>query len=747
MALAAPLAACLQSPPDIGAPSCEGSAGIAEISLGRDHGCARLDNGGVWCWGLNDQGQLGDGTRIDRNQASQVADLRDVVRVAAGQDHTCALRGDGTLWCWGSGSNGQLGDGREEDSETPVQVRLEDVTDMAMGDDFSCAVTGDGAVHCWGENEHGQGGPDFTEVQVSPVPIEIEGTAEAVVAGANHACALLAGGGVTCWGGADLGQLGDGTLAERGAGAAVPGIAGASAVVAGRDHTCAVGEDGSLWCWGSNEHHQLAFVGDNPDDGCDSAEGIPASCVPLDIDVGQAVTAAAAGVGHTCAVTSGGAVRCIGANDAGQLGGGGEEFTDSDTPVEVRIDGAVVAVAAGEAQSCALTAAHQAYCWGSNRSGQLAETAALITSSPTRVPGADGAVRLAAGAQHTCVELPGGQPACWGANDSGQLGDGTLQARSDPTPVTALAGDAVRIGPGEEHTCVINTAARVRCWGRNSHGELGPAAGGDLSLVAVTVDLGGDVGAVESGDEHACAVRTDGALYCWGSDSNGQLGNGPPETTGPVLVELPDVLEVACGDEHTCALDNSGQVDCWGANDSGQLGDNSTTDRPQPAASPVELGAAASQIAVGDDFSCAITAGAVLCWGENEFGQLGDGTTDPGLLPRPVELGGDALGLALGSEHACAIVTAGGGRRLRCWGRNDGGQLGDGTTESASTPVDVPLPGEPEEVAAGERHTCARVTVGEDQQVYCWGSDIDGRLGSGRTLYYASPPGPIQVCP
>ncbi len=746
VALVAPLAACLQSPPGGAAPSCDSATGIAEIALGRDHGCARLENGGVWCWGLNEQGQLGDGTRIDRAQPSQVTGLREVIALAVGQDHSCALTADHTLWCWGSGSNGQLGDGGEEDSFTPVEVDLEDVVDISMGDDFSCAVTGAGEVYCWGENEHGQAGPDFGETLVTPTPIELGGLAESVVTGENHACALLEGGSVACWGGAELGQLGDDTLAERGAGAPVRGIERAVAVVSGRNHACAVVEGGRLWCWGSNQRGQLGAAGDNPDDDCANGEGVPVSCTPIAVDIGQVVTAAAAGLHHTCAVTDGGDVECLGGNESGQLGNG--SFDDSAAPVKVQIEEAISSIAAGETQNCAATESQQVYCWGSDRAGQLAETAALVTTSPARVAQLPDVLGLQAGAHHTCAQVAGGLR-CWGGNDSAQLGDGTLQSSSAPVEVVAVAGEAKQMAPGEEHTCIINGAARVRCWGRNAHGELGPAGDEELELSSVNVDLDANVAAMDSGDEHVCAAREDGVLYCWGSDSDGQLGNGDPETSGPVVVGLPDVVAVACGDEHTCALQGgAGDVYCWGDNDSGQLGDDSTAPRTQPAATGIDLGGSgATAIDSGNEFSCALVAGEVLCWGANDFGQLGDGSNQGALVPRAVELGGPVGAIALGTEHACAIVTEGGDPVVKCWGRNDGGQLGDGTTDTSATPVTVALDGVPLQIAAGERHTCAMVDTGEVAEVHCWGSDVDGRLGSGRSLYYRTAVGPISVCP
>ena len=140
--------------------------------------------------------------------------------------------------------------------------------------------------------------------------------------------------------------------------------------------------------------------------------------------------------------------------------------------------------------------------------------------------------------------------------------------------------------------------------------------------------------------------------------------------------------------------------------------------------------------------------GAVKCWGTNGSGQLGNGSKADALQAVQVlGLESGATAVTAGRDHACAIVAGSDGLAAMCWGRNDGGQLGNGTTESSSKPVEVDLPGEPIGLAAGERHTCALVAAGTGQHVYCWGSDLDGRVGSGRVLYHPTAIGPITVCP
>jgi alpha-tubulin suppressor-like RCC1 family protein len=263
----------------------------------------------------------------------------------------------------------------------------------------------------------------------------------------------------------------------------------------------------------------------------------------------------------------------------------------------------------------------------------------------------------------------------------------------------------------------------------------------------------GDVRAVGVGRAHACALVSGGELRCWGFNSDGQLGDGTAATRPapvPVLVAaggapLAGVQAVSVGAVHTCAVVEGGQVRCWGDNSSGQIGDDSTTDRPSPVTVVSEPGgdplAGVQTVEVGSHHSCALlTGGELRCWGQNNFGQLGDGTEGDRLTPTPVvsEAGGAPLtgvqAVSVGDEHTCALLAGG---ELRCWGRNDDGRLGNGVTAAEATSVPVPVlkaDGAPfagvRGVAAADKHTCALL---DGVDVQCWGANGLGQLGDGTT--------------
>ncbi|MBS1698139.1 MAG: chromosome condensation regulator RCC1 [Actinobacteria bacterium] len=235
--------------------------------------------------------------------------------------------------------------------------------------------------------------------------------------------------------------------------------------------------------------------------------------------------------------------------------------------------------------------------------------------------------------------------------------------------------------------------------------------------------------AVAAGNDFSCAVTTRGAVDCWGANDAGQLGDGTfTARPRPVEVEgVKDAVAVAAGSgAHACALTGSGAVLCWGANDNGQLGDGTTT--TSPMAQPVKgLPAHASAITVGRSHSCALVDRDLYCWGSNDAGELGTGDTTATSSPtRTKDLPG-VVAVAAGTGFTCAVTDRG---RARCWGDNGDGQLGDGTTTPSPRPVEVPLADVRfSAITAGDTHACAL----SDGRAFCWGANDGGQLGTGDT--------------
>jgi RHS repeat-associated protein/uncharacterized repeat protein (TIGR01451 family) len=344
-----------------------------------------------------------------------------------------------------------------------------------------------------------------------------------------------------------------------------------------------------------------------------------------------------------------------------------------------------------------------------------------------------------AGEYHTCAVTAGGGAKCWGKNSSGQLGDGTTTQRNSPVDVSGLTTGVSNIAAGASHTCsLLATGGGVKCWGHNSSGQLGDNSTTQRTTPVDVSGLTSGVTAVVAGDFHTCALTTGGGVKCWGNNSNGQLGNNSTTNSSiPVNVSglTSGVSLVTAGGNHTCALLITGGVKCWGRNGQGQLGDNTTTQRLTPV-DVSGLTSGVSFVSAGYRQTCAMTTGGgAKCWGQNTNGQLGDGTTTQRNAPVDVSgLTSGVAGIRTGGFHTCARLTSG---AVKCWGLNDNGQLGDGTTTQRTTPVSVSgITSNGTSMAIGYAHSCARVI---NSGLKCWGSNSNGQLSDGTVTYSTTP--------
>lgn len=664
---------------------------VLQVSAGGTHTCALKTDGTVWCWGNNTNRQLAVGSLSPlEGKPLQVLGptsgfLTGITHIATGISHTCATTSTGTVFCWGLNNNGQLGDNTTSQRERPVQVldltgaagsQLTNVLSITASpfSNHTCAARLDGTAVCWGIGNNGQLG--FGSTGQRNIPTQVVGVGGTSVltrvvrmaAGQNFTCAQRISGDVVCWGVNSSGQLGDNTTSQRNApvttlsATGTQPFAGALSMSAGGTHVCTMVTDGSIQCWGANSSGQLGL------------NRLVAQRLPVRAKQTGPITGvrsvSAGGRSFTHAVKDDGTIFGWGTNGNAQLGDG--TSTQQTVASQVADTGAVgnfttvTQANSGEAHACALKANGTVWCWGSNSNGRLGENSPSGTrNAPVQVAGIGGAgflagaVSVRVGASHSCAIIGAATPAqqtlvCWGANANGQLGDDSPLDRVAPVQVVAAPGPfltgVTSIGLGQRHSCAVLADTTVRCWGFNGTGQLGDnsttqrlapvqvlGTGGTGTLTNVTqvaACVGGD-----SRGSHTCAVKADGTAWCWGSGSLGQLGdNTGAQRNAPVQVVgvggsgfLTSVSSISCGAHSTCATKSDGTVYCWGMKRHGGIGDNTTSQRNAPVqvvgvgGSGVLTGITQTWGSRGGHFCGRKSDGTVWCWGRGSEGALGDG--------------------------------------------------------------------------------------------------------------------------
>jgi alpha-tubulin suppressor-like RCC1 family protein len=717
------------------------------IAAGASHSCL-IRGGAAYCWGDNSAGELGNNTTTSSGTPLPVytgGALSGVTltQIAAGTTFTCALASTGAAYCWGLGTSGQLGNGAAASSSVPAAVSGGvSFTQISVGSAFACGLASTGAAYCWGAGGSGQlGNGTTTASQTSPTAVGGSLTLAQVNVGNTAVCGLTSGGAGYCWGAGGSGQLGNGTTtATQTTPAAVSGSLMLTEIAVGNTSACGVTTAGAAYCWGAGGSGQLGNGTTTATQTTPAAVTTAGTPLAGPVPLSQII----AGTSFACALGSAGNAYCWGLNSSGQLG-------DPDTAVNFSLPVAVLSetsqVAVGYTHSCLLRNG-KAWCWGDDSYGELGNNTTTTTPQSTRVAVYTGGVltgvtltQIVAGQNFTCALSAAGNAYCWGSDGTGSgdtlspLGNGGTAASSVPVLVSGglTFGD---LSAGGDYACGVTTAGAAYCWGNNGSGQLGSyniVANYATTPTAVYTSLlgifasalnGVTVSQIDAGLSTTCAIGSTGGAYCWGAGGSGQLGNGtttsqysPVAVTGTPLSGVA-LTQVSVGSASACALGATGSVYCWGAGGSGQLGNNTTTATQSTAVAVTTTGALSgvtvTQISVGTAFACAIGGtGAAYCWGLGTSGQLGNSASATSSVPVAVTTTGILAGVILaqvssGQLSTCVEATTG---AFYCWGGNASGQLGNTTTTGSNTPVMVfnIIPGPPTGVTATPGDTTATV--------------------------------------
>lgn len=570
--------------------SISGGGSWKKVSVGLYGGCGIKSDDTLWCWGTEQHGRLGNGGAVNENQDSpvQVSGGGSWIDVTTDAEFSCGIKSDNTLWCWGLDVNGELGNGSgvTADQANPYQVpgSWKKIKSHA---DTACGIKTDDTLWCWGWNIYGKAGQDWLiGVLVDPTEVEPGATWLDVDPGGLHSCAIKTSGGVFCWGDDAKGQRGNG-VDTGGGNQLVPAPVENSAAVWSKisastwDYTCGIKLDGTGWCWGVDYDGQLGNAADSH------------SAVPDALDLTgvsgttwTSIATAAGGFsgGTTCGIRNDGTGWCWGGDTGGQLGNGGAGATDTPTAIDLTgVSGtAWTALATSGFHSCGIRNDGTGWCWGDDSMGQLGNGAGGAADAPAAIDltGVSGTAwtAISTGGAHTCGIRDNGTAWCWGDDSfGGQLGNGAAGSADAPAAVdiTGVSGTAwTAISAGAVHTCGIRNNGTAWCWGDDTNfsvGALGNGAGGDTQSPGA-VDLTGVSGtawtAISGNGLFTCGLRNNGTAWCWGNNDDGQLGNGTSGVVeeSPVLVNAPSIswASISTGGVHTCGITSANKLLCWG---------------------------------------------------------------------------------------------------------------------------------------------------------------------------------------
>jgi alpha-tubulin suppressor-like RCC1 family protein len=679
--------------------------------------CAILDNNTIKCWGSGDNGRRGTGNTSNYGGASldtpdglQVINIGTDIpkKIVVGTRHTCLVNTLNQLKCWGANEYGQLGYGdtlmRGHTAGTiPISLPYIDlgtaktIKSITLGDYHTCALLNDDKLKCWGYNGNGELGLGLnTTAAIGNDPGEMGDNLQyanlgtdftkvlKVYASTYSSCALLDNNQVKCWGYNPYGNLGNGTT--NGAGVynyemgdnLIPVNFGtgrsASDLFFGYYANCSKLDNQQVKCWGYNAYGNLGLghlfnVGRSP---MSLGDNLP----HLNLGSGLQIQKVFIGTFSSCALLSNQKVKCWGQfyrGDANQsLGDAVGEVTPSIPPIKLPTGITFKEIKSFSNFNCGKTNEDKLLCWGINSVGQLGLEHTKSPFGFSEISTGDNFAYtdlgtgltvkyFSTGDLHSCAILSDNTLKCWGPADYGKIGSsgnkgsaGNTMGDNLPTVSLGTVSYPVEVSAGYHHTCVLFANGKVKCFGYNPYGELGLGDNVQRGLTPATqmgdllpfIDLGTGITAknICAGTYYSCALLTNNTLKCWGfnarnaSGLNLHLGDGPGEM-GNNLLPIPlgnnfTPKKISCGQTHACVLSTKGELKCFGQNDNGQLGTGTTN---VIGDYPTELGNGMPKINVGTGryvvdvvtgsyHTCAVLDNnKVKCWGYNAFGTLGIG--------------------------------------------------------------------------------------------------------------------------
>jgi alpha-tubulin suppressor-like RCC1 family protein len=683
----------------------------AMIEAGDMYTVMLKSDGIVWAWGLNDCGQLGDGTTVNKATPVQVKGLKDIIAISAGKSHAVALKRDGTVWTWGSNTFGELGDGTSKSRSVPAAVKgISDAVAISASMDHTTAVVlKDGTVRTWGRNESGQLGDGTKSLKRRPVKVKNLTSVIAVSAGGSHTVALKKDGTVWSWGGNTFGQLGNGSDSGSLKPVQAKNLNNVIDISAGSCYTTALKKDGTLWGWGVNYDGRLGLGYKEVDYGAFVATAPDTSTrySPVQIKAVSGVAAISSRYNHTVIVKKDGTVWATGNNYYGQVGDGSRGFNEYE-PVKVEGLSDIVDVSAGCKHTVAVAKDGSVWAWGYNRFGAFGNgiQASLV---PVKVEGLSDVGYITEEERYIIAFKNDGTAWAWGdgygtvpvkvdslsdaisiVDNNGLFvlkKDGTVWSRkgeikkeeidrktfntAEFAPIDGLSNvisiSSIKAGTvialkkdGSLWTCkndtnwgewyttpvqqykeltgvkylfsrIIEPNGYVKAAIKND-GSVWVQSDISISPISKVENFTGAI-AVCAGRGQYVALKKDETVWTWTVDTSPYKN----QEKIPVMVkDLTGVVSVSAGISHIVVAKKDGTVWAWGNNDFGQLGNGTLTS----SATPVQVKGISNAVAVYSygNYSAVLTKdGSVYAWGDNYFGHHGNDTESA--VCKPVSTG------------------------------------------------------------------------------------------------------------
>ena len=664
--------------------------------------------------------------------------------------HSCVMATNNRTFCWGWNNSGELGIGGSGYIQVPFQIIQGDmppnthIVRMSNGGMHTCAIGSDNQTYCWGPNYYGQLGNGSTTdanrpVRVVPGQVPYGVFIKQISTSVGHTCAIASNNQTYCWGGNQYGQLGNGTNNNASipiaiAQGAIPAGVYLKYVSAGYDHTCAIASNNQTYCWGGNQYGQLG-------NGTNNNASIPIAIAQGAIPAGVYLTQIQSAGMFTCGLGSNGWVYCWGQNHGGQLGNG----TNHNKLVPTQIlqgaipNGVLIKQisASGNIHSCALAINNQAYCWGNGDNGKLGDgnTSGHDSLVPTQV--LQGAIpvglainTIGTGNNHSCALASNNWVYCWGNSTHGLLGNGVAASGNDSGVPVAI------FKPGVMPSANVGTRVRL------GSVDLPTSAVRFISANEIEVTLPAKPASLPANTPLSITVTNpDGTVYTHNNaytyyqpsvptitsvapNSGAVSGGGTATITGTNFDNL-KFKQVSVSPVSTCAIDYEGKLYCWGY----WLGN------ALPKLMPAWMHLRLRTIANANGSVCGITYDNVTyCAGRNDLGQLANGTANNSPGPVRITQGQIPSDVYLTTIDAAEYTLCGLGsdNRVYCWGHGANGLLGNGTTVNSHVPVQVSQGQIPTDVtitsvSLGWKAGCVTTTNGN---AYCWSADnSSGLLG------------------